>query len=31
MDLGQRAAWIKFLIKDRAGQFTGSVALGSAA
>ena len=31
MDLGQHAAWIKFLIRDRAGQFTGSVALGSAA
>ena len=24
MDLGQRAASIKFLIRDRAGQFTGS-------
>ena len=24
MDLGQRAASFKFLIRDRAGQFTGS-------
>jgi hypothetical protein len=24
MDLGQRATTIKFLIRDRAGQFTGS-------
>ena len=25
MDLGQRAASVKFLIRDRAGQFTGSL------
>jgi putative transposase len=24
IDLGHRAAWVKFLIRDRAGQFTGS-------
>ena len=27
MDLGQRAASVKFLIRDRAGQFTGTFAL----